>query len=70
MTKIKTRHIRKRHSKLFGEVLMEYTYIDQPSTIETWYDGAKLIAQEEGIDATDAHLMLMAVFPERYGLPK
>ena len=67
MTQIKTRQIRRRRSRHFGEVLIEHTYVDRPASLETWVDHCTILATEFGISALDVHRALFAQLPEIFG---
>ena len=64
---IKTRQIRRRQSRDFGEMFIEYTYVDRPASLETWIDHCAVLAAELGISALDVHRALFAQLPEIFG---
>ena len=67
MIQIKTRQIRKRRSRYFGEMLIEHTYVDRPASLETWIDHCAVLGAEFGISALDVHRALFAQLPEVFG---
>ena len=67
MTQVKTRQIRRRRSRHFGEMLIEHTYVDRPASLETWVDHCTILATEFGISALDVHKALFAQLPEIFG---
>ena len=67
MRQIKTRQIRRRRSRHFGDMLIEHTYVDRPASLETWVDHCTTLAAEFGMSALDVHRALFAQLPEIFG---
>ena len=67
MTQIKTRQIRKRRSRQFGDMLIEHTYLDRPASLETWIDHCAALGVEFGISPLEVHTALFAQLPEIFG---
>ena len=67
LAQIKTRQIRRLHSRQVGEVQIEHTYIDRPASLDTWIDHCGTLAAEFGISVLDAHGALFAQLPEIFG---
>jgi hypothetical protein len=67
MIQIKTRQVRRRRSRLLGELMIEHTYVDSPASLETWIDHCAALGVEFGISALDVHRALFAQLPEIFG---